>query len=80
MKESPPNEPSLEGRLARLDNIARQLDSGDLELDEALGLFEEAIAHIRDASAQLQAAELRVEEVVGRADEPELRSLDLEGE
>lgn len=68
--------PSLEARMDRLDVIARELEGGALELDEALELFEEAVAHLRAAHAELEAAELRVEEVVGRADAPGLRPLD----
>lgn len=80
MTTPPPDRLSLELRLERLEIIARELDAGELELDEALRLFEEAVVHVRDAREQLQAAELRVEEVVGRADDPQLKPLDIENE
>lgn len=70
------NEMPLESRLERLEAIADALESDDLELDAALELFEEAVVHLREARVQLHDAELRVEEMIGRAEQPELRSLD----
>ena len=71
-------EPSLEARLERLDAIAARLSSDDLELDEALQLFEEAVGQVRAAREQLRTAELRVEEMLGRAGSPTLRPLDAD--
>jgi exodeoxyribonuclease VII small subunit len=71
--------PTLEGRLRRLEEIVAQLEAEDLELEKALTLFEEGVAHVREAETALSAAELRVEELLGSGDD--LRAVPLqEGE
>lgn len=60
-------DPSLEDRLRRLEQIVGQLETQDLELDRALALFEEGVAHVKAAEGALAAAELRVEELLGEA-------------
>ena len=54
---------SLEARLARLEAIVAALERDDLELEQALALFEEGIQHIRHARELLRQAELRVEQL-----------------
>lgn len=61
------NELSLEQRLKRLDDIVSALEREDIELDEALKLFEEGIAHLRSAQEVLNTAELRVEKLIENA-------------
>lgn len=56
---------SLEKRLRRLEEIVGQLETEELELDRALALFEEGVAHVKEAEGALAAAELRVEELLG---------------
>ena len=56
--------PSLEQRLDRLDEIVRSLEREDLELEQALKLFEEGIAHLRHAQELLTDADLRIERLV----------------
>jgi exodeoxyribonuclease VII small subunit len=58
-------EVSLETRLRRLEEIVGQLEAEELELDRALALFEEGVAHVKEANKVLAAAELRVEELLG---------------
>ena len=58
----------LEARLARLEAIVAALEADDLELEEALALFEEGIQHIRHASELLRRAELRVEQLLAGED------------
>ena len=55
---------SLEQALARLEEIVHGLEREDLELDEALRLFEEGIAHLRNAQQVLATAELRIERLI----------------
>lgn len=55
---------SLEARLLRLDQIVSALEREDLELDDALKLFEEGIAHLRSAQAVLNTAELQIEKLI----------------
>lgn len=56
-------EMGLEARLQRLDDIVAALEREDLELDDALKMFEEGIAHLRAAQAVLSTAELRIEKL-----------------
>jgi exodeoxyribonuclease VII small subunit len=57
----------LEARLQRLDEIVTALEREDLELDEALRLFEEGIVHLRAAQGVLSTAELRIERLIQNA-------------
>ena len=70
---------SLEARLRRLEEIVGQLEAEELELDRALALFEEGVAHVREAEGALAAAELRVEELLGDGEKLGTRPLE-EGE
>lgn len=51
----------LETRLEKLESIVDRLDQEDLELQEALDLFEEGVAHVREAYTVIENARLRVE-------------------
>lgn len=77
-----PEDLTLEARLRRLEEIVRQLEAEELELDRALALFEEGIRHSREAEKALAAAELRVEELLGEEEvgEPVSRPLEEAGE
>ncbi len=59
---------TFESRLARLEAIVAELDSEDVELAQALKLFEEGVECLRKASADLAQAEARVKSLVERAD------------
>jgi exodeoxyribonuclease VII small subunit len=50
--------------LARLEQIVRRLEAEELDLDEALRLFEEGVERLRVARDRLGAAELRVRQVI----------------
>lgn len=52
---------TLERALSRLDAIVIGLERDDLELEEALRLFEEGIGYVRQARQILATAELRIE-------------------
>lgn len=54
----------LEARLSRLESIVDRLEREDLELQEALELFEEGIGHVRAAHELLEDSRLRVEKLV----------------
>jgi exodeoxyribonuclease VII small subunit len=58
------SELSLEARLRRLEEILARMESDQVPLEEALNLFEEGVAHVRQAERVLAAAELRVEELL----------------
>ena len=61
---------TLEQALERLDAIVVGLEREDLELDEALRLFEEGIGHIRHAQQLIAASELRIERLVEERGQP----------
>ena len=58
---------SLADELARLEEIVRQLEADDVELDAALSLFEEGVVRLRAARERLAAAELKVQAVLEEA-------------
>ena len=58
------SELTLEGRLARLEEILARMESEEIELEEALKLFEEGVSHVREAERVLSETELRVEELL----------------
>ncbi len=64
MAEPSHTEMSLEARLRRLEEILARMESDQVPLEEALNLFEEGVAHVREAERVLAAAELRVEELL----------------
>ena len=61
--------------LQKLEKTIRELESGRLDLDDALARFEEAIQLSRKLRARLDAAESRIEELLA---DGETRELDVE--
>ena len=57
-------EPTLEGRLRRLEEILGQLEADEVELERAMALFEEGVGLVREAERVLSQTELRVEELL----------------
>lgn len=72
-------EVSLETRLRRLEEIVGRLEEEELELDQALALFEEGVVHVKEAEKTLSAAELRVEELLGEVGDLATEPLEEEG-
>lgn len=60
--------PSFEQSLMRLEEIVRDLERQDLDLDQALTLFEEGISHLRSAGSALKTVDARVQQLVEAAD------------
>lgn len=56
--------PTLSAALRRLEEIVRQLEAEETELDQALALFEEGVSVLRGARVQVEAAELKVQQVL----------------
>jgi len=50
--------------LAQLEDIVRRLEGEELDLDEALRLFEDGVQRLRRAREQLALAEVRVRQVL----------------
>ena len=54
-------EKKFEAALARLEDIVKELETGDLPLEQSLKLFEEGIKLSRICNKRLEEAERRVE-------------------
>ena len=59
---------TFEQNLQRLEEIVRELERNDLDLDRALVLFEEGIGHLRAAGTSLHQVDARVQQLVEAAD------------
>lgn len=64
---SPPAIKDFEEALARLEEIVRRLEGGDLALEEAMSLFEQGMQLSAYCSSRLEEAERRVEVLVRTA-------------
>ncbi|HXW96341.1 MAG TPA: exodeoxyribonuclease VII small subunit [Gemmatimonadales bacterium] len=71
--------PSLADDLKRLEEIVRQLERDDGDLDRSLALFEEGVARLRAARERLGQAEAKVRRVLEDA-QGTLRTEDLDVE
>jgi exodeoxyribonuclease VII small subunit len=65
-REAPPE--SLVTDLRRLEEIVRRLEADEVDLDQALALFEEGVARLRSARDRLSDAEAQVARVLENAD------------
>lgn len=66
MTEKSP-ESSLASELERLEEIVRRLEADDVDLDDALVLFEDGVRRLRAARDRLAQAEVKVQSVLERA-------------
>jgi exodeoxyribonuclease VII small subunit len=69
--------PTLQEELRRLEEIVRELEGKELDLDRAIGLFEEGVGRLRSAREQLAEVETRVQKVLEDAT-GDLRLVDLD--
>jgi exodeoxyribonuclease VII small subunit len=53
--------PKFEEAMARLEQIVRSLEGGNLSLDDSLRAFEEGTALLRHCARRLEATERRIE-------------------
>lgn len=60
--------PSFAKDLERIEEIVRRLEAEELDLDQALQLFEEGVERLRAARDRLATAEQKVKQVLGRLD------------
>lgn len=75
---SAPEAMSFEASAERLTTIVKELEGGELSLEDSLKLFEEGVRVARDAQARLDAAEKRVDELLGTNADGELRTRPFE--
>ncbi|HEX7454318.1 MAG TPA: exodeoxyribonuclease VII small subunit [Polyangiaceae bacterium] len=70
---------SFEQSLERLHEIVERLESGELDLEASLVLFEEGVRLSRASQARLNSAEKRIEELLAVDEEgrPVVRELDI---
>lgn len=54
----------LGARIHRLQRIVADLDREEIELEDAMKLFEEGVAHLRAAQSLVAQAELRIERLL----------------
>ena len=66
MDEQPPQIDGLsfEEALRALEEVVRQLEGGEVPLDESIGLYERGEALRRHCQARLDAAQARIEKIV----------------
>ena len=63
-----PDPQDLAAQLERLEQIVRRLEAPELDLDEALKLFEEGVERLRAARERRAQAELKVKKVLEHLD------------
>jgi exodeoxyribonuclease VII small subunit len=59
---------SLGARIERLQQIVAELEREDIELEDAMRLFEEGVAHLRASEALVSRTELLIERLLEDAD------------
>lgn len=69
--------PRFEEALAQLEALVHELESGELDLEQALGTFEAGVALAKLCSGRLEAAELRIRKLEESASGPLERALEL---
>lgn len=60
MNEFPADNPTFEQSLAELEEIVRELENGEIGLEESLSRYEKGVGLLKRCYAQLQAAEKRI--------------------
>jgi len=74
------NELRFEDALAQLEALVRKLESGELDLEQALATFETGVGLAKLCSGRLEAAELRIVKLEQGAHGPVERALSVEDE
>jgi exodeoxyribonuclease VII small subunit len=69
-KSKPVDKMSFEEALAELEVIVRQLETGDVELEKSIAIYERGAALKAHCDARLKSAELKVEQIVQGANGP----------
>ena len=68
MSEDNQSSPQFEASLEELERIVKELEKGDLPLEESLQLFEKGMGLSAECKRQLDEAETRVEVLTKRGD------------
>lgn len=56
----------FEDRMARLESLIDQIESGEIGLEESIDAYEQGVAIIESCRGMLESAEQRVEELTAR--------------
>ena len=72
-------ERSFEQALVELEQRVKQLDSGELPLEQALTLFEEGVSLVQECHDKLDLADRRIAELTESAAGPQERSFEPRG-
>ncbi|MEM8616553.1 MAG: exodeoxyribonuclease VII small subunit [Pseudomonadota bacterium] len=59
---------SFEEALAELETIVRQLEQGDVDLEQSIAIYERGAALRQHCEGRLKAAELKVQQIVQGSD------------
>lgn len=70
-------QPGFEEALARLEKIVKNLEDGDLPLEESLRLFEEGVSLTRLCASRLEEAQKRID-VLTRGEQDDLKLVPFE--
>jgi exodeoxyribonuclease VII small subunit len=70
-------QPGFEEALARLEKIVKNLEDGDLPLEESLRLFEEGVSLTRLCASRLEEAQRRID-VLTRGEQDDLKLVPFE--
>jgi exodeoxyribonuclease VII small subunit len=74
--EAPDSELPLGARIQRLQHIVAELEREDIELEDALRLFEEGVTHLRAAEALVARSELLIERLLEESGGPRLERVE----
>lgn len=66
-----PTAANFESSMKALEEIVLKLESGEMELEESLALFETGMQHSKTCKEALDAAELKVRKLLEAGDEQE---------
>jgi len=69
---------NFETTITRLNDIVKDMEKGDLSLDESLKKFEEGINLIRECQSALHDAEQKVKILTEKSREPHLKTFENE--
>lgn len=69
-KIKPVDKMTFEEALAELEGIVRQLETGDVELEKSIAIYERGAALKAHCEGRLKSAELKVEQIVQGASGP----------
>ena len=69
-------EPTFEQALARLEEVVRRLESGQLPLDESLGLFQEGVGMARICERLLDQTQAKIEILIRKDGETRIESFE----